>query len=180
MRSSTSLASAPALLHGLLKIPSMAPQSRVEYSRSDLSWINRIRQNVSIKVVVARKSGDDNRELAILRAVKEKGDPHHPGRKHVAHFLDSFYVQGPNGRHLCIISELLGPKASYVAESSPGCRIGGHLARQVSRPLLLAVDYLHSCGIAHGGEDGNGKYSLSAKCLPGTRYPHGKCSLPPL
>lgn len=106
---------------------------------------------MSIKVVVARRSGGDNRELIILQAIKDRGDPDHPGRKHVSQFLDSFYVDGPNGRHLCVVAELLGPKVSSVAESCPDYRLGGHLARQVSRQLLLAVDYLHTCGIAHGG-----------------------------
>lgn len=88
---------------------------------------------MAVKFVVASRSGEGNRELAILLAIKEKGDPDHPGRKHVAHFLDSFYVQGPNGRHLCIVSELLGPRTSYIAENLPGCRIGGYLASRVSR-----------------------------------------------
>lgn len=81
----------------------------------------------------------------------ENGDPNHPGRKHVSHLLDSFYHEGPNGRHLCVVLEWLGPKVSSVAERCPNYRLDGNLARRVSRQLLLAVDYLHSCGVAHGG-----------------------------
>jgi serine/threonine protein kinase len=46
----------------------------------------------------------------------------------------------------------LGPEVSSVADRCKNYRLGGDLARSVSRQLLLAVDYLHSAGVAHGGE----------------------------
>ncbi|KXX74834.1 Protein kinase dsk1 [Madurella mycetomatis] len=107
-------------------------------------------RNVTIKVVVADRSVETARELTILRALKERGDPAHPGWKHVSHLLESFYHEGPNGRHLCIVLGLLGPKPTSIADRCPDYRLGGHLARSVSRQLLLAVDYLHATGVAHG------------------------------
>jgi serine/threonine protein kinase len=107
---------------------------------------------VTIKVVVARQSDKTHRELRILQTLKERGDPNHPGCKHVSHLLDSFYLKGPNGRHLCIVLDPLGPEVSSVADRCKNYRLGGDLARSVSRQLLLAVDYLHSAGVAHGGE----------------------------
>ncbi|KAL6827999.1 kinase-like domain-containing protein [Trichoderma camerunense] len=106
--------------------------------------------NVSIKIVVAEMSDRQNRELDILQSIKLNGDPNHPGQKHVSHLLDSFYHEGPNGRHLCVVLELLGPKISSVADRRPNYRLEGKLARQISSQLLLAVDYLRSCGVAHG------------------------------
>ena len=106
---------------------------------------------MSIKVIVARQSEAHNRELQILRSIGETSDPSHPGRKHVSQLLDWFYHDGPNGRHLCLVLELLGPQVSAVAEGCQNCRLDGNLARRVSRQLLYAINYLHSCGIAHGG-----------------------------
>jgi len=107
---------------------------------------------VTIKVVVASKSDETTRELAILQALKDRGNPAHPGHKHVTHFIDSFHIEGPNGRHLCIVLDLLGPKVSSVTDGCEYCRLDAPLAHSISRQLLLAVDYLHSVGVAHGGE----------------------------
>lgn len=107
--------------------------------------------NVSIKVVVSNCSGSQSPELGILQHIEEKGDPNHPGSKHIPRLIDSFHHEGPNGRHLCVVTELLGPKVSSVMEKCTNYRLDGHLVRRVSRQLLLVVDYLHSCGVAHGG-----------------------------
>jgi serine/threonine protein kinase len=77
-----------------------------------------------------------------------------PGWNSVTQLLDSFFIEGPNGRHLCVVMELLGPSLSWVAEKSQNGRIMARLALQVSAQLVEAVNYLHSCGVVHGGEDG--------------------------
>ena len=93
-----------------------------------------------------------NSELMVLRHLKntERGD--HPGYKHVLRMLDEFYVNGPNGRHMCIVSDVLGPNASDVADAYTNHRPSGQVARSISRQLLLAVDYLHQAGVVHGGK----------------------------
>ncbi|KAL6904758.1 kinase-like domain-containing protein [Trichoderma evansii] len=99
---------------------------------------------------VAEQSHEHNHELEILQAIKQNGDPAHPGHKHVSHLLNSFYHEGPNGRHLCIVLEFLGPQISSVAETRPNYRLEGPLARRISSQLLFAVDYIRACGVAHG------------------------------
>lgn len=111
----------------------------------------RNKTNVSIKIVVAEHSHEHNHELEILQAINQNGDPAHPGHKHVSHLLNSFYHEGPNGRHLCLVLELLGPKISEIAEARPNYRLEGRLARRISSQLLFAVDYIQACGVAHGG-----------------------------
>ena len=119
-------------------------------------------RNVTIKIVVASKSDEASREVAILRALKERGDPAHPGHKHVAHLIDSFYHEGPNGRHLCVVLGLLGSKISFFTQDDPKKRLDGDLTRSISRQILLAVDYLHSAGVAHGGETQHTWFAASA------------------
>lgn len=103
-------------------------------------------------MVVADKSTLQIGELEILRHIGTHGDPQHPGRNHVIDLLDTFHHTGPNGQHLCVVLELLGPNVSSVAEDSLHYRLDGHVARKISRQSLLAVDFLHSCGVAHGGK----------------------------
>ncbi|EHK40492.1 hypothetical protein TRIATDRAFT_231146, partial [Trichoderma atroviride IMI 206040] len=128
-------------------------------------WLARDEENktnVSIKIVVAEQSHNHNHELEILQAIKRNGDPAHPGHRHVSHLLNSFYHEGPNGRHLCIVLELLGPKTSSIAEMQPNYRLEGQIARRISSQLLFAVDYLRACGVAHGDiHMGNVLFQLS-------------------
>jgi hypothetical protein len=113
----------------------------------------RAHRNVTLKIVVAQKSRELDHELRILTYLEENSDTSHPGYKHcVIHLLDSFYHVGPNGQHLCLVFNVLGPSVAYFANRGPNFRLDGSLARDVSAQLLLAVDYLHSSGIAHGGK----------------------------
>ncbi|KAK0669037.1 kinase-like domain-containing protein [Cercophora samala] len=107
-------------------------------------------QNVGIKIIAADKSDEASRELGVLQALRDRGDPGHPGHRHVSHIAESFHVQGPNGRHLCVVMDVLGPAVSSVAARCPNYRLDGNRARSISRQLLLAVDYLHSLSVAHG------------------------------
>jgi serine/threonine-protein kinase SRPK3 len=122
------------------------------YPLSHTKFPNRAHRNVTLKIVVAEKSGELDHELQILKHLKESSDSSHAGYKRVLHLLDFFYLDGPNGRHLCLVSDVLGPRVSSVAERCPDYRLDGCLGRDISAQVLLAVNYLHSFGIAHGGE----------------------------
>ena len=138
----------------------------------------RNQRNVSIKVIVANRSEAHNRELQILQSIRETGNPHHPGRKHVSQLLDWFHHDGPNGRHLCLVLELLGPPVSAIAEQHQNYRLDGKLARRVSRQMLYATNYLHSCGVVHGGRFWSG-WIFMFQSLIITRHSSGQCPLLP-
>ena len=69
---------------------------------------------------------------------------------------DSFIVEGPNGTHLCLVSQLAGP--SVFAMSLFGCegrnegsrRLRSDLARKVAKQVATAVELMHSAGLVHG------------------------------
>ncbi|KAF8474634.1 kinase-like domain-containing protein [Kalaharituber pfeilii] len=107
-------------------------------------------RNVSIKIVVADQSEEhSSRELRILRHLS-CSTLSHAGKRYIPTLIDSFYLDGPNGRHLCLVMDVVGPIASFVGERCKGERLTAKLTRMVSRQLMLAVDYLHECGVAHG------------------------------
>ncbi|KAF3022998.1 hypothetical protein E8E14_010776 [Neopestalotiopsis sp. 37M] len=127
--------------------------NKLGFGASSTVWLakDHITQRfVSIKIVVASESKNTNHELEVLQHL-QANDPHsHPGRSNVAQLLDSFFHEGPNGRHLCVVLELLGPTLFRVAEQSQNGRLKADLARRVSGHIVKAVAYLHSCGVAHG------------------------------
>lgn len=90
-------------------------------------------------------------ELEILKHIG-KTDPNNPGYQHVAHLLDSFVHEGPNGDHLCLVFEPMGQSVLDLQRSFPNKQLPPHLGRQIAKQLLYAIDWLHnSCGIIHTG-----------------------------
>ncbi|KAF7307320.1 Protein kinase [Mycena indigotica] len=104
----------------------------------------------SLKILEARRS-ESPTELHVLKHLEATFDAEEEGSKHVVRMLDHFMHLGPNGAHLCIVQELLGPSfaldieyhkgIAYLPESTSGRLVG---------QLILAVAYLHKRGIAHG------------------------------
>lgn len=65
---------------------------------------------------------------------------------------DFFEISGPNGRHECLVLEMLGPSvADYLDARSIDERLPGELAKRVVKQTLLGLAFLHERGIAHGG-----------------------------
>ncbi|KAF2795404.1 kinase-like protein [Melanomma pulvis-pyrius CBS 109.77] len=106
---------------------------------------------VSIKVIRAEHS-ENNKELRILQFIQEN-TTQHPGHKYLPKLLDYFYQDGPGGKNLFLVLELLGPPASILFRYLPKSSISS--CRQISRQLLLAIDCLHSHGIVHGDINAN-------------------------
>lgn len=67
--------------------------------------------------------------------------------------LDDFTHEGPNGRHQCLVFELLGPHlvmllTQYYEEHE--C-LETKAILKMSKQLLQAVTVIHEAGFAHGG-----------------------------
>jgi serine/threonine protein kinase len=62
-----------------------------------------------------------------------------------------FHIDGPNGRHLCLVLPFLGP-STYKMSQFLQSRIHPWLARSVIAQTASAVADLHSHGLCHGGE----------------------------
>ncbi|KAF8482197.1 kinase-like domain-containing protein [Gautieria morchelliformis] len=105
----------------------------------------------ALKVLAANVSNVS--EVAVLRRLKQRqlDDGGSNGQEFLVEFLDDFKVEGPNGTHQCIVTEVLGPSIGadvydiYDEELYP-IEIAKNLVAQVMR----GVAYLHSCGVVHG------------------------------
>lgn len=69
--------------------------------------------------------------------------------------LDHFFHKGPNGEHLCLVSEVGGPSIKRFNEC-PGeykgsRRLEASVARYVCLQAVNGLDYIHHTGIIHGG-----------------------------
>jgi serine/threonine-protein kinase SRPK3 len=64
---------------------------------------------VALKILTADSFGGSKPvyELDIRKHISQT-DHIHPGYKHVVHLLNSFVHEGPNGKHSCLVLELMG------------------------------------------------------------------------
>ncbi|KAH8170580.1 protein kinase domain-containing protein [Sarocladium implicatum] len=113
-------------------------------------WCARDQQtntNVALKIIVAE--GDSDNELEIHHYIRESGSDH-PGKAYIVHALDHFWLEGPNGRHLCLVLPVLGPSVSQVLRISESRRLDGQTARLIALQATQALASLHSIGLGHG------------------------------
>ena len=123
---------------------------KLGYGGFSTVWLARdivLQRYVAIKVLSAEVSSEGP-ELKILNYLKQSSTDH-PGRRYIAFLLDHFELQGPNGTHLCLVSEVLGPSIACLIGKD--LQLRGSVARKVARQLAEAVTFLHSQGVCHGG-----------------------------
>jgi serine/threonine protein kinase len=107
---------------------------------------------VALKILAARLSRDCP-EVEILRRIKLA--PEHSGKPYVMSMLDHFWINGPNGKHLCVVSQVGGPSIKQFNDcpgmSSGTRRLRAYVARKVALQATEGLAYIHSTGVVHGG-----------------------------
>jgi serine/threonine-protein kinase SRPK3 len=118
-------------------------------------WLARdqVRQRyVALKILASRLSRDCP-EVEILRRLRSS--PDHSGKPYVMSLLDHFWIYGPNGKHLCVVSEVGGPSIRQFndcpGQSSGTRRLRASVARKVALQATEGLAYIHLNGIVHGG-----------------------------
>ena len=92
----------------------------------------------------------DSREADIHRHLA-KSTSSNPGREAIVDLLHDFTLNGPNGTHGCLVTEVLGPSVPFATERLPDNRLPGKAAWQAVRDITKALAYVHSEGIVYGG-----------------------------
>ncbi|KAI0034983.1 kinase-like domain-containing protein [Vararia minispora EC-137] len=87
--------------------------------------------------------------LGLLRRIR--AFPDDPGYPHIAHLHAHFYVSGPHGRHLCLVSDLVAQPVAALMARSPRHRIPPTLVRTIVKQAARALGYLHRCGVLYTG-----------------------------
>ncbi|KAH1066981.1 hypothetical protein J1N35_031968 [Gossypium stocksii] len=107
-----------------------------------LAWDTQRSRYVALKI---QKSAQHYTEAAmdeikILKQIAE-GDP--DDKKCVVKLLDHFKHSGPNGQHMCMVFEYLGDNLLTLIKYSDYRGIPLHMVKEISRHILVGLDYLH-------------------------------------
>jgi serine/threonine protein kinase len=110
----------------------------------------------ALKVLAAEVSDKEVSEVSVLRHLKQRrqlNDGGSNGQEFLMELLDDFMVEGPNGTHQCIVTEVLGPSiGADVDEIYDEERYPIDIAKKLVAQVIRGVAYLHSCGVIHGGK----------------------------
>lgn len=81
------------------------------------------------------------------------GNPTHPWKRFVMPLLDDFILEGPNGHHQCFIFPVALNNVAIAKEASvsDNSKLPAQVGRSIATQSLLALSYIHSCGIVHTG-----------------------------
>ncbi|KAK9437321.1 rho type Ras-like GTPase [Metarhizium brunneum] len=107
------------------------------YSTIWLARDNTLDRYVSLKVSVASKSSK-NTEANILGQLQSI-DTLHPGQRFISHLLDAFSIEGPNGRHTCLVQEAAGCSVAASKEDSVNFMFSTETARSIAAQLIMGV-----------------------------------------
>ncbi|KAI0134565.1 kinase-like domain-containing protein [Xylariales sp. AK1849] len=99
----------------------------------------------AVKILQADFSKNTAPDLKIINFFAQAGvQPHQWETAHIQLPIDQFWLEGSNGRHLCLVLPLLGPMLKSKEESDVDTI--KRLLKQAGEGLKL----LHECGICHG------------------------------
>ncbi|KAI0855953.1 kinase-like domain-containing protein [Xylaria cubensis] len=104
---------------------------------------------VAVKIFVSETRS--SHETEILRLIASLASDTRIGREHIVQFLDRFSTDGPNGRHQCLVLELLGPSVPEIIDSYyRDERLPAQVAKSIAHQVLVGVDFLAQLKIGHG------------------------------
>ncbi|KAH8890896.1 SR protein-specific kinase Dsk1 [Thozetella sp. PMI_491] len=104
---------------------------------------------VALKILTAEES-TRSREGEVLRQL-HGGRGTHIGARFIAPLLDQLYLDGPNGRHLCLVGEPAGCSLSASKEEDDASSLFPmEAARSMTAQLTMGLAFLHSRGVCHG------------------------------
>ncbi|KAL6707078.1 hypothetical protein ACN47E_004830 [Coniothyrium glycines] len=108
-------------------------------------------RHVALKLFIESTSigSEQDNELNVYKRI-ENSSQDHPGRSAVRSLLDSFDVDGPDGRHRCLVHPPLWESVLDFRHRNPVRRLPEPVMAFVLKRLFQALDLLHKeCQVAH-------------------------------
>lgn len=128
--------------------------SKLGYGSASTVWFCRdlLETNKYVALKVYINSSKQHRELAVYKHIQALSSDH-DGCHRIRKLLDSFEVEGPHGRHICLVHEPLGINFDELRDLTAEGMFDEDLIRQTFRPILEGFDFLHrEAKVIHTGK----------------------------
>lgn len=118
--------------------------------------MRRLSRYAALKIYAANV--DASMELSIQQQLRAKSE-RDPDSTFVLLLSDSFTVQGPNGKHLCLVAKPMGPSISaflnapfeeYDPLNPPTRRFSTLRKKRILKGILSGLQFLHGNNVVHG------------------------------
>lgn len=86
-----------------------------------------------------------NNEARILYLLNDS-DHDQPGYRNIIRLLDNFSIEGPNGSHDCLVTEIVGTMHEVRSQRKFQFR-----PKNMSIQAMAGLSYIHRRGVAHAG-----------------------------
>ncbi|KAI0020876.1 kinase-like domain-containing protein [Xylariomycetidae sp. FL0641] len=105
----------------------------------------------AVKVIRAQASLHERQAEHFMKSIREEEgfDPAEWEAAHIVLPLEYFWLEGPNGKHLCEVLPVLGPSLDYDWENILR-KAEPVTFKRLLRQVVEGLQYLHSKGIVHG------------------------------
>ncbi|KAL3480486.1 kinase-like domain-containing protein [Aspergillus californicus] len=115
------------------------------------TWLARDRNTekyVAVKIAIAAADLPESKILNAL-ALSETSDEAHPGKALIPRVLDTFSLNGPNGRHTCLVTEPGMMTLAEAKDASYPRLFTLPVAKAIAVQLTQAVAFLHHRAVVH-------------------------------
>merc|ERR1712232_1477322 len=86
-------------------------------------------------------------EVALLDCLQDCNDCY--VSNHVVQMRSHFWHSGPNGRHKCMVFEVMGENLLALVKHFDYSGLPVEMVRRLTRHTLLGLEYIHSRGVIH-------------------------------
>uniref|UniRef100_T1IJP3 non-specific serine/threonine protein kinase n=1 Tax=Strigamia maritima TaxID=126957 RepID=T1IJP3_STRMM len=125
---------------------------KLGWGRYSTVWLCRDAHNkrfVALKIVRSETTATALIEIELLKCARDC-NAESPYKGKVVQLLDNFEFVGINGKHICLVFELLGENLLKLIINSEYKGIPLTTIKVIMRQVLEGLDYLHkTCGIIH-------------------------------
>ncbi|KAH7910093.1 kinase-like domain-containing protein [Hygrophoropsis aurantiaca] len=137
------------IMHGRYRVV-----NKLGYGAYSTVWLVRdlrAGRYASLKIIAAEAANSAS-ELDVLRHLKavQANSPGIPGGEFVVKVFDDFTLDGPNGTHQCVVTEVLGPPLDLEPMEMAHSVYPIDMAQRMVAQIARGVAYLHRIGIVHG------------------------------
>lgn len=118
----------------------------IKVQKSGESYYSAAEDEIEILEVIADKWGTDEWKDSI----KEYAEVPNINSCHCMHMMDHFEFEGPNGKHIGMVFEVMGFNLLKIMKLYDWDGIPVPLVRALAKQLLIGLDYLHRlCNVIH-------------------------------